>query len=76
MRRYDCDTETIFTLASLGQPRDDRDRTPQWAMLTLDQQHVSVESRPVSFNPEDHMKAIHATSMTASTRERLCRFFA
>ena len=76
MRRYDCDTETIFTLASLGQPRDDRDRTPQWAMLTLDQQHVSVESRPVSFNTEDHMKAIHATSMTASTRERLCRFFA
>ena len=76
MRRYDCDTETIFTLASLGQPRDDRDRTPRWAMVTLDQQHVTVESRPVSFNTEDHMKAIHATSMTASTRERLCRFFA
>lgn len=76
MRRYDCDAATIFTLASLGQPRDDRDRTPQWAMVTLDQQQVTVASHPISFNPEDHMKAIHATSMTASTRERLCRFFA
>lgn len=76
MRRYDCQATTFFTLASLGQPRDDNDRTPQWAMVRLDERQATIMARPVGFNPEKHMKAIRATSMTEMTQERLCRFFA
>ena len=75
-RRYAGPNATIFTLASLGQPRDDGDRTPQWAMVELADDRVTVSPRPVAFDPEEHMKAICATSMTPSTQHQLCRFFA
>ncbi|AMK25091.1 metallophosphoesterase [Sphingobium sp. TB-6] len=75
-RRYDCDAATIFTLASLGQPRDDRDRTPKWAMIEIRGDFVTIESRDIDFDPEDQMHAIRATTLSAPTQERLCRFFA
>ena len=75
-RRYDCDAATIFTLASLGQPRDDGDRTPKWAMIEVRGDFVTMESRDIDFDPEDQMHAIRATTLSAATQERLCRFFA
>ena len=75
-RRYEADGASIFTLASLGQPRDDADRRPQWAMVELDGDRLTVSPRPVPFDPEEHMKAIRATSLTRSTQHQLCRFFA
>lgn len=75
-RRFDSGGVSLFTLASLGQPRDDADRTPQWAMVELAGEQVTVEPRPIDFDPEEHMRAIRATSLSASTQERLCRFFA
>lgn len=75
-RRYDCAAATIFTLASLGQPRDDRDRTPKWAMIEIRGELVTIETRDIDFDPEDQMHAIRATTLSAATQERLCRFFA
>lgn len=75
-RRYAGDEATIFTLASLGQPRDDADRRPQWAMVELAGDAVTVTHRPVAFDPEEHMKAIRATSLSPSTQQQLCRYFA
>lgn len=75
-RRYDCAAATIFTLASLGQPRDDRDRTPKWAMIEVRGDCVNVETRDIDFDPEDQMHAIRASTLSATTQERLCRFFA
>ncbi|PJG48150.1 metallophosphoesterase [Sphingobium sp. LB126] len=75
-RRYDCTAATIFTLGSLGQPRDERDRTPKWAMIEIRGDCVTVESRDIDFDPEDQMHAIRATTLSAATQERLCRFFA
>ncbi|UZW54534.1 metallophosphoesterase [Sphingobium sp. JS3065] len=75
-RRYDCAAATIFTLAALGQPRDDGDRTPKWAMIEIRGESVTIESRDIDFDPEDQMLAIRATTLSAATQERLCRFFA
>lgn len=76
MRRYEADGTSVLTLSSLGQPRDDQDPRPQWAMLELDGDAVSISPRAVTFDAADHRKAINATDMSAATRERLCRFFA
>jgi predicted phosphodiesterase len=75
-RRYDCAAATIFTLASLGQPRDDDDRTPKWAMIDIRGNRITVESRDIDFDAEDQIHAIRATTLSPSTQERLCRFFA
>ncbi|WP_150292178.1 metallophosphoesterase family protein [Sphingobium estronivorans] len=74
-RRYDCAAATIFTLGSLGQPRDDADRMPKWAMIEIRGDLVTVETRDIDFDPEDQMHAIRATTLSAATQERLCRFF-
>ncbi|WP_255326274.1 hypothetical protein [Sphingobium sp. EM0848] len=75
-RRYDCAAATIFTLGSLGQPRDDRARTPKWAMIEIRGDIVTIESRDIDFDPEDQMHAIRATTLSAATQERLCGYFA
>lgn len=74
-RRFDCVAGTIFTLASLGQPRDDQDRTPKWAMIEIRGDLVTIETRDIDFDPEDQMHAIRATTLSAATQERLCRYF-
>lgn len=74
-RRFDCPAATLHTLAALSQPRDDRDRTPKWAMVEIRGNQVAVETRDIDFDPEEHMHAIRATTLTPTTKERLCRFF-
>ncbi|WP_313804071.1 metallophosphoesterase [Sphingobium sp.] len=74
-RRFDCAAATIFTLASLGQSRDDQDPTPKWAMIEIRGDLVTMETRDIDFDPEDQMQAIRATTLSAATQERLCRFF-
>lgn len=74
-RRYDCTAATIFTLGSLGQPRDDQDRGPKWAMIEIRGDLVTVEARDIDFDPQDQMQAIRASTLSAATQERLCRFF-
>lgn len=75
-RVFDCAAATIFTIGSLGQPRDDLDNHMQWAMIEIDGDTVTASPRTVPFDREAHLAAIRATSMSALTQDRLCRFFA
>lgn len=73
--RQDKGTETAATVGSLGQPRDRKDRRPQWAAVEFDDNNFRIEARPVDFNVKHHLAAIEATSMGARTKERLAMFF-
>lgn len=75
-RRFDCAKGTIFTLGSLGQPRDDGERHMQWAMVEIEDDEVTVSPRPLPFDREAHRQAIRATSLSVATQDRLCGFFA
>lgn len=75
-RRFDCTAGTIFTLGSLGQPRDDGEGQMQWAMVEIQGDEVRVGPRPLPFDREAHRQAIRATSLSAPTQDRLCGFFA
>src|SRR3546814_8967926 len=59
---------TLFRSASLGQPRDDGDRTPKWAMIDVRGDSVTIESRDIDFDPEDQMHAIRATTLSADRK--------
>lgn len=75
-RRFDCAQGTIFTLGSLGQPRDYGERRMQWAMVEIEGDAVTVTPRPLPFDRDAHRQAIRATSLSAATQDRLCGFFA
>ncbi|MET0363870.1 MAG: metallophosphoesterase [Sphingobium sp.] len=75
-RRFDCAAGTIFTLGSLGQPRDDRDRHMQWTMIEIIGTEVRVSPRPLPFDHDAHKRAIRASSLSLPTQDRLCGFFA
>lgn len=74
-RTFDCAATTIFTIGSLGQPRDDRSRDMLWAMMTIKGDCATISSRSVPFDRGAHLDAIRATTMSSSTQQRLCRFF-
>lgn len=73
--RLDKGDETAATIGSLGQPRDRKDRRPQWAAVEFDDDIFKVEARPVEFDVKQHLAEIAATSMGAKTKERLAMFF-
>ena len=74
--RFECTDATIFTLGSLGQPRDRRDPRLRWTMVELADDQVSVDARILPFDRRRHLDAIRRTSLSAATQDRLCGFFA
>ena len=74
-RRFDCAAGTIFTLGSLGQPRDGREGHMQWAMIEIQGDEVMVSPRLLPFDRHAHCQAIRATSLSVSAQDRLCGFF-
>lgn len=75
-RRFDRDGVSLFTLGSLGQPRDDDDPRLQWTMIDMDEDEITIAPRAVAFDRAAHIKAIRATTLSPSTQDRLCGFFA
>ncbi len=75
-RRFNCDAASIFTLGSLGQPRDNCDRRLQWAMVEVHDDRVTVSSRALPFDRAGHVAAIRSTALSQATQDRLCGFFA
>jgi predicted phosphodiesterase len=73
--RYESESQAVFTVGSLGQPRDRGDRRLQWAVAEFNENSIVVQSRPVEFEVKSHLASIDATSMTAATKERLAMFF-
>ena len=45
-------------------------------MIDIRGNRITVESRDIDFDAEDQIHAIRATTLSPSTQERLCRFFA
>ena len=74
-RTFEHGDISIFTIGSLGQPRDDNDRRPQWTMVDLDEDSITLRRRGVVFDRADHLAAIRATTMSPATQARLCGFF-
>lgn len=75
-RAFEHGGVSIFTIGSLGQPRDDGERRPQWAMITLDKDGIVVRPRIITFDRPGHLAAIRATTLSPLTQDRLCGFFA
>jgi predicted phosphodiesterase len=75
-RRFECNGAEVFTIGSLGQPRDDADPRMQWAMIELQDDSIEVQPRFVAFDRARHQAAIRATTLSGSTQDRLCEFFA
>lgn len=75
-RAFEDGAAAIFTIGSLGQPRDDADPRMQWAMIDLDEEQIDVQPRFVPFDRTEHQAAIRATTLSGTTRNQLCRFFA
>jgi hypothetical protein len=74
-RRFAGSDATVFTIGSVGQPRNRDDPRPAWAIGTLTADGFSVVSRPLEFDWRDHCRALRATSMSEATVEQLCRYY-
>ena len=73
--RYRDREAGVFTVGSLGQPRDRHDRRLQWAMVTFDENSIEVQPRPVEFDVKAHLAAIDVTTLSPTTKQRLGEFF-
>lgn len=65
----------VFTVGSLGQPRNRDDKRPSWASVELDSGEPVVTHHLLEIDWQEHCRALHATNMTSSTIEQLCRFY-
>lgn len=74
-RRFDRGQVSLFTLGSLGQPRDDDPRL-RWTMIDLEDDAITVAPRTIAFDRDAHCAAIRRTTLSAATQDRLCGFFA
>ena len=70
------DASWVTTIGSVGQPRDQQDPLPQWAVARNDGDVWQVEQRHVDFDWSAHKAAIQATGMSPATQHRLCAYFA
>lgn len=75
-RRFADKGAEVFTVGSLGQPRELADPRLQWAMIELREDRIDVQPRFVSFDRAAHQAAIRATTLSRPTQDRLCGFFA
>lgn len=75
-RAFEHGDVSIFTIGSLGQPRDDRERRPQWTMIDLGENSIAVQPRSIAFDRIGHLAAIRATTLSPPTQDLLCGFFA
>ena len=66
---------SLFTIGSVGQPRDRQDSRPQWAMATLEQHSFRLSPRPLAYDWDEHCRRIQAADMSEATIEQLCRFY-
>jgi predicted phosphodiesterase len=64
-----------MTVGSVGQPRSRTNRMPSWTMVTLDEDRVEVSVRDIDFDWRAHCASIRSTSLSDSTKDRLCEFF-
>lgn len=68
---------TAHVVGSIGQPRSREHPAPQWSMIRLLADQLSIEHRTVDFDPAEHCAAIQQTSgLTQATKNMLCRYFA
>ena len=74
-RRVDVGSETAVTVGSVGQPRSATMKSPQWAVVTLGDAELTVESRAVDFDWRSHCEHIRSTDLSEKTKDRLCEFF-
>jgi predicted phosphodiesterase len=74
-RRHDENGATAITIGSLGQPRSLTDRAPQWMMVSIGAGEMRADVRRLDFDWREHCEAIRSTSLSQSTKERLCEFF-
>ena len=74
-RAFDDGPVKLWTMASIGQPRDRNDRPPHWAMIEMSDDAIDVSPRPIEHDWSSHVAAIRATSMSEPTKARLCGFF-
>lgn len=64
----------VATVGSIGQPRDATQPSSQWALVSSGEQ-VSIEQRNVSRSWTETVARIHQSSLSDTTKERLCRFY-
>ncbi|QNM83407.1 metallophosphoesterase family protein [Sphingomonas sabuli] len=64
----------VYTVGSIGQPRDREDPRGQWAMVTAGPE-FSIEQRWIDRSWDSTIRKLRATGLSAPTKERLCQFF-
>lgn len=73
---YEGAGAAVFTVGSVGQPRNREDPRPQWAMGELAGGNFTLTLRPLEHDWRDHCRALRSTNMSEATIEQLCRFYA
>jgi predicted phosphodiesterase len=70
------DGVAVHVVGSIGQPRDRLDARPQWAMLDLDNDSMSISRHFVDFDAGAHCAAIQAEAgLSQLTKNKLCGYF-
>lgn len=65
----------VYTVGSIGQPRNREDKRPHWAMGELGPAGFTLSARPLDYEWEEHCRALRSTNMSAPTIDQLCRFY-
>lgn len=72
-REYDGPAK-VFTLGSIGQPRDRDEGRPGWAMGLMDRGSFRLQARFVDHGWDDQRRALRGTTLSPATVDQLCRF--
>lgn len=69
-------SERVFVVnpGSVGQPRH-TDRASTYLRMTRDRGRVTIEHIAIDYDAAAHVRALRESSMSESTREKLCSFF-
>lgn len=74
--QYADDNAEIHVVGSIGQPRSVDDRIPQWAMLDLQGETLTVTRHNIAFDAVAHCDELRRhPDFSESTRNKLCGFF-
>lgn len=73
--RHEGEAAIVFTIGSVGQPRNRDDPRPHWALGELAGERFTLSPRPLEFNWQEHCRALRSTNMSEATIQQLCRFY-
>lgn len=65
----------VHTIGSVGQPRDQVNKAPLWAMAIINDDKIQIDARTIPVCDKTYFDHLRATSLSPQTQEKIGSFF-